>query len=48
MYDSISLFDKPYINDIINSVKSPYKAFKKYIKLNDLVEILEEAWQESD
>jgi hypothetical protein len=42
------MLDKPYIYDIINAVKPPYKPFKKYIKLKDLVEVLEEVWDESD
>jgi hypothetical protein len=42
------MFDKPYIVDIIQAVRPPYKPFKKYIKLKDLVEILTEVWEESD
>ena len=42
------MHEKPYIYEIINAVKAPYKPFKKYVNLKDLVETLEEVWEESD
>lgn len=42
------MFEYPYIIDIIHSVKPPYQPFKKYVKLKDLIEVLDKAWEEDD
>ena len=42
------MFDRPHIEDIIRQIKGPYPYFQKRIRLGDLIEILNDVWDEDD
>lgn len=40
--------DTPHIEEIIRQVKAPYAPFHKRIKLRDLVELLNQIWEDDE
>ncbi|KRX10399.1 hypothetical protein PPERSA_10498 [Pseudocohnilembus persalinus] len=46
LHNELSNSDVEYMYDIIESVRPPYPAFKKYVRLSDLIEVLQEVWED--
>ncbi|KAM3135536.1 hypothetical protein pb186bvf_012392 [Paramecium bursaria] len=46
--DNISPIERLQIQEIIRQVKGPYQPFKKPVKLRDLIQIMQEVWEEDD
>ena len=47
-YKELSMLERPYIEEIVRQVKAPYPPFKKNVKLKDLVQLLNEIWEDDD
>lgn len=47
-YKELTMYERPYIEEIVRQVKAPYPAFHKRVKLKHLVELLNEIWEDED
>lgn len=45
-YKELTIFERPYIEEIVRMVKGPYPPFHKRIKLRQMVELLNEIWED--